>query len=247
MRKAETSEASRARTDVAGVVMTGFALPVIIGLSLTVVGPAAADAPNKQSFTAAQAQTAPANVMSFKGATTLPIAKSRIRPALLGSASARSNAAPNAAAVAAFTAAVPQPASAAARAAEQPKLGAALLPANGGPAANASRPAEQLQAGMAARPAIAGNEALLHPVAAALKNNAALPAAVSSNLGAAPAAAAVVPTPPRALASGAVRTAMLTPSSTMAADRSATTELLRSKAAVNALRKAQHDAAAHHR
>jgi hypothetical protein len=41
--------------------------------------------------------------------------------------------------------------------------------------------------------------------------------------------------------------AMLTPSSTMATDRSAATALLRSKTAVAALRKARHDAAAHQR
>ena len=89
MLKAETSRTSRTR---AGVAITGFALPVVVGLSLTFVGPAAADVTNKQSSTAAQAQSAPSNVMSLRGSTTPPIGKSRIRPALVGSAAVRSGA-----------------------------------------------------------------------------------------------------------------------------------------------------------
>ena len=248
MRKAETSRTSRTRAGVAGVAITGFALPVVVGLSLTFVGPAAADVTNKQSFTSAQAQSAASNVMSLRGATTPPIGKSKIRPALVGSAAARSNAAPKAGTVTAFAAAPPQAVSAAARPAEQPKLGAALLAANGAAAADARRPAEQVQAGMAARPAAAGNEALLRPVTiTALKNNAALGPASTSSSGPAPAAGALMPAAASAPAGGAARTAMLKPVSTMAADRSAATELLKSKVAVNALRKARHDAAAHQR
>jgi hypothetical protein len=248
MLKTETSKTSRTHAGVAGVAITGFALPVMVGLSLTFVGPAAADVTNKQSFTAAQAQSAASNVMSFRGSTTPPIGKSRIRPALVGSATARSDAVPKAGAVAAFAAAPPQTVSAAARPTEQPKLGTALLAANRATAADASRPAEQVQAAMAARPAAAGNEALLHPVTiAALKNNAALAPAATSSTGAAPAAMAVVPAAAHAPASGAARTAMLKPASSMAADHSAATELLKSKAAVNALHKARQDAAAHQR
>ena len=104
MLKAETSKTSRTHAGVEGVAITGFALPVMVGLSLTFVGPAAADVTNKQSFTAAQAQSAASNVMSFRGSTTPPIGKSRIRPALVGSATARSDAVPKAGAVAAFAA-----------------------------------------------------------------------------------------------------------------------------------------------
>ena len=53
---------------------------------------------------------------------------------------------------------------------------------------------------------------------------------------------AVVPAAARAPASGAARAAMLKPASSMAADHSAATELLKSKAAVNALHKARQDA-----
>ena len=77
MRKAETSRTSRTRAGVAGVAITGFALPVVVGLPLTFVGPAAADVTNKQSFTSAQAQSAASNVMSLRGATTPPIGKSK--------------------------------------------------------------------------------------------------------------------------------------------------------------------------
>jgi len=245
MRKAETSRTSRTRASVA---VTGFAFPVMVGLSLAFVAPAAADVTNKQSFTAAQAQSAASNVMSLRGSTTPPIGKSRIRPALAGSAAARSGAVPKASAVAAFAAMPTQAASAAARPAEQPKLGAALLAANKATAADASRPAEQVQAAMAARPATTANEALLHPVTiAALKNISALAPTSTSSFGPAPAAVALAPAAARAPASGAARTAMLKPASTMAADHSAATALLQSKAAVNALHRARQDAAAHQR
>ncbi len=240
MLKAETSRTSRTR---AGVAITGFALPVMVGLSLTFVGPAAADMTNKQSSTAAQAQSAPSNVMSFRGSTTPPIGKSRIRPALVGSAAVRSGAAPGSAAgVTADRWSGPAPAG----------LTEDRVPHNltasrwSGPAPagltedrvphnlTASRwsgPAPDVMA----RPTATANEALLRPVEiAAVKAKATM-------------AAAVAPAAARAPASGATRTAMLTPSSTMAADRSAATELLKSKAAVTALRKARHDAAAHQR
>ncbi|MGA9322327.1 MAG: hypothetical protein WBW06_14850 [Xanthobacteraceae bacterium] len=218
MLKAETSRTSRTR---AGVAITGFALPVMVGLSLTFVGPAAADMTNKQSSTAAQAQSAPSNVMSFRGSTTPPIGKSRIRPALVGSAAVRSGAAPGSAAgVTADRWSGPAPAG----------LTEDRVPHNL-TASRWSGPAPDVMA----RPTATANEALLRPVEiAAVKAKATM-------------AAAVAPAAARAPASGATRTAMLTPSSTMAADRSAATELLKSKAAVTALRKARHDAAAHQR
>ena len=107
MLKAETSRTSRTR---AGVAITGFALPVVVGLSLTFVGPAAADVTNKQSSTAAQAQSAPSNVMSLRGSTTPPIGKSRSRPALVGSAAVRSGAPGGAAGVTADRWSGPAPA-----------------------------------------------------------------------------------------------------------------------------------------
>ena len=240
MLKAETSRTSRTR---AGIAITGFALPVMVGLSLTFVGPAAADMTNKQSSTAAQAQSAPSNVMSFRGSTTPPIGKSRIRPALVGSAAVRSGAAPGSAAgVTADRWSGPAPAG----------LTEDRVPHN----LTASRWSGPAPAGLtedrvphnltASRPAGAGRtdgKADRHrqrsfvasrPEIAAVKAKATM-------------AAAVAPAAARAPASGATCTAMLTPSSTMAADRSAATELLKSKAAVTALRKARHDAAAHQR
>jgi hypothetical protein len=245
MLKAGTSRTGRTR---AGVAVGGFALPVMVGLSLTFVGPAAADLTNKQSLTAAQAQSAASHVTSLRGATTPPIGKSRIRPALVGSAAARSDTAPKAGAVAALAAAPPQTVSAAARPAGQPKLGTAPLAANRATAADAGRAAALMQAGVAARPVAAGNEALLRPVTIAPpNNNAALAPAATSSSGPAPVALAPVPAGARAPVGGAAHAAMLKPASTMAADRSAATELLKSKVAVNALHKARHDAAAHQR
>jgi hypothetical protein len=240
MLKAETSRTSRTR---AGVAITGFALPVVVGLSLTFVGPAAADVTNKQSSTAAQAQSAPSNVMSLRGSTTPPIGKSRIRPALVGSAAVRSGPAPGGAAgVTADRWSGPAPAG----------LTEDRVPHNltasrwSGPAPagltedrvphslTASRwsgPAPDVMA----RPTATANEALLRPIEiAAVKAKATM-------------GAAIAPSAARAPTSGATRAAMLTPASTMAADRSAATELLKSKVAVNALRKARHDAAAHQR
>jgi hypothetical protein len=217
MLKAETSRTSRTR---AGVAITGFALPVVVGLSLTFVGPAAADVTNKQSSSAAQAQSAPSNVMSLRGSTTPPIGKSRIRPALVGSAAVRSGTPGGAAGVTADRWSGPAPAG----------LTEDRVPHNL-TASRWSGPAPDVMA----RPTATANEALLRPVEiAAVKAKATM-------------AAAVAPAAARAPASGATRTAMLTPSSTMAADRSAATELLKSKAAVTALRKARHDAAAHQR
>jgi hypothetical protein len=239
MLKAETFGTRRTR---AGVAITSFALPVVVGLSLTFVGPAAADVTNKQSSTAAQAQSAPSNVMSLRGTTTPPIGKSRIRPALVGSAAVRSGAPGGAAGVTADRWSGPAPAG----------LTEDRVPHNltasrwSGPAPagltedrvphnlTASRwsgPAPDVMA----RPTATANEALLRPVEiATVKAKATM-------------AAAVAPATARAPASGAIRTAMLTPSSTMATDRSAATALLRSNAAVAALRKARHDAAAHQR
>jgi hypothetical protein len=201
MLKAETSKTSRTR---AGVAISGFAFPVVVGLSLTFAGPAAADVTNKQSFTAAQAQSAASNVMSLRGSTTPPIGKSRSRPALAGSAAARSDAAPKAG------------------------LTADRIP-HGLTASRWSGPAPDVMA----RPAATATEALLHPVEiAAVKAKATM-------------SAAVAPSAARIAAGGAARTAMLAPASTMATDRAAATALLQSKAAVTALHKARHDAAAH--
>jgi hypothetical protein len=261
MLKAETSRTSGRR---AGTAITGFALTVMVGLSLTFVGPAAADMTNKQSSTAAQARSAPSNVMSLRGSTTPPIGKSRIRPALVGSAAVRSGAPGGAAGVTADRWSGPAPAG----------LTEDRVPHNltasrwSGPAPAgltedrvphslmASRWSGPAPAGLTedrvphnltasrwsgpaldvmARPTATANEALLRPVEiAAVKAKATM-------------AATVAPAAARAPASGATRTAMLTPSSTIAADRSAATELLKSKAAVAALRKARHDAAAHQR
>jgi hypothetical protein len=218
MLKAETSRTSRTR---AGVAITGFALPVVVGLSLTFVGPAAADVTNKQSSTAAQAQSAPSNVMSLRGSTTPPIGKSRIRPALVGSAAVRSGPAPGGAAgVTADRWSGPAPAGL-----TEDRVPHSLT------ASRWSGPAPDVMA----RPTATANEALLRPIEiAAVKAKATM-------------GAAIAPSAARAPTSGATRAAMLTPASTMAADRSAATELLKSKVAVNALRKARHDAAAHQR
>jgi hypothetical protein len=262
MLKAETSRTSRTR---AGVAITGFALPVVVGLSLTFVGPAAADVTNKQSSTAAQAQSAPSNVMSLRGSTTPPIGKSRSRPALVGSAAVRSGtAAGGAAGVTADRWSGPAPANltedrvphnlTASRSSGPAPAGLTedRVPHNltasrwSGPAPagltedrvphslTASRwsgPAPDVMA----RPTATANEGLLRPIEiAAVKAKATM-------------GAAIAPSAARAPTSGATRAAMLTPASTMAADRSAATELLKSKVAVNALRKARHDAAAHQR
>jgi hypothetical protein len=247
MLKADISKASRARAGVTGIAVSGFALPVIIGLSLIAVGPAAADAANKQSFTAARAGSATANVVSFSGATTPPAWKARIRPALVGSAAARSGAAPKPGA-AAFTAARTQPGSSAVRAAVPPKVASALIPTGKLATAEASRPAEPSKARVAAGPAAIGNDAVLRPIAiAATKNNAALAPAQVSTVAPARATAALAPAAARVPARAAAHTAMLAPSSTAATDRSATRELLRSKSSAIALRKARHIAASHAR
>jgi hypothetical protein len=213
MLKAETSTTSRTR---AGVAITGFALPVVVALSLTFISPAAADVTNKQSSTAAQAQSASSNVMSLRGATTPPIGKSRIRPAVVGSAAVRSGAAPGGAAgVTADRWSGPAPAG----------LTEDRVPHN-------------LTASRWSGPAPAGVTADR------------VPAGVPAGVTAKPAAlttAFLAPAAARAPTSGAAHMAMLTPSSTMATDRSAATALLRSNAAVAALRKARHDAAAHQR
>jgi hypothetical protein len=212
MLKAETSRTSRIR---AGVAMTGFALPVVVGLSLTFVGPAAADVTNKQSSSAAQAQSAPSNVMSLRGSTTPPIGKSRIRPALVGSAAVRSGTPGGAAGVTADRWSGPAPAG----------LTEDRVPHN----LTASRWSGPAPAGLTEDRVPAGVPAGVT----------ARPAALTS--------AFLAPAAARAPTSGAAHMAMLTPSSTMATDRSAATALLRSNAAVAALRKARHDAAAHQR
>jgi hypothetical protein len=235
MLKAETSTTSRTR---AGVAITGFALPVVVALSLTFISPAAADVTNKQSSTAAQAQSASSNVMSLRGATTPPIGKSRIRPAVVGSAAVRSGAAPGGAAgVTADRWSGPAPAG----------LTEDRVPHN----LTASRWSGSAPAGLT-------EDRVPHNLTASRWSGPApagvtadrVPAGVPAGVTAKPAAlttAFLAPAAARAPTSGAAHMAMLTPSSTMAADRSAATALLRSNAAVAALRKARHDAAAHQR
>jgi hypothetical protein len=256
MLKAETSRTSRTR---AGVAITGFALPVVVGLSLTFVGPAAADVTNKQSSSAAQAQSAPSNVMSLRGSTTPPIGKSRIRPALVGSAAVRSGTPGGAAGVTADRWSGPAPAG----------LTEDRVPHNltasrwSGPAPaglTEDRVPHSLMASRWSGPAPAGltEDRVPHNLTASRWSGPApagltedrVPAGVPAGVTARPAAvtsAFLAPAAARAPTSGAAHMAMLTPSSTMATDRSAATALLRSNAAVAALRKARHDAAAHQR
>jgi hypothetical protein len=234
MLKAETSRTSRTR---AGVAITGFALPVVVGLSLTFVGPAAADVTNKQSSSAAQAQSAPSNVMSLRGSTTPPIGKSRIRPALVGSAAVRSGAPGGAAGVTADRWSGPAPAGL-----TEDRVPHSLMASRwSGPAPaglTEDRVPHNLTASRWSGPAPAG------------LTEDRVPAGVPAGVTARPAAltsAFLAPAAARAPTSGAAHMAMMTPSSTMATDRSAATALLRSNAAVAALRKARHDAAAHQR
>jgi hypothetical protein len=260
-----TGMLKRSRTS-AGVTagsIASFGVAAIIGFCSTVVGPAAADVTNKQSFMAAQAEATSSNVVSFTGATTVPAWKARVRPALADSAAVRSG--PARAGVTADR--WPGPAPAGLTADRVPhnltadrvphsltadrvphSLTADRVPhsltADRVPAGlTADRVPHSLTASrwsgpapdVMARPAATANEALLRPVEiAAVKAKATV-------------ATAAAPSAARAPAGGATLTAMLTPSSTMATDRSAATALLRSKAAVNALRKARHDAAAHQR
>jgi hypothetical protein len=206
---------------VAGFGIAGFGLAFIVGFSWTVVGPAEADTASRQSFTAAHAAPAPINVTSFEASTKPPIGKAKFRATSPSSAAVGSDGAPKAGVAAAQA----QTVSVAAHAVEPPKTGAAVVPVKQ-TSPDANRPLAQSKASVAAKPA-AANEALLRPVAiAALRSNATLEPAAAN----APA-----------------RAAMLTPVSATTAAKSATRELLRSKAVVNALHKARHEAASHHR
>jgi hypothetical protein len=242
MLKAETSKTSGTR---AGAATTGFAVTVMVGLSLTFVGPAAADVTNKQSSTAAQAQSAPSNVMSLRGSTTTPIGKSRIRPALAGSAAIRSGTAPGS--VAGVTAdrwSGPTPAGL-----TEDRVPHNLTASRGSGLAPAGLTQDRVPHNLTASrgsglaPAGLTEDRVPHNLTADR-----VPAGVPADVTAKPAAlttAFLAPAVARAPAGGAAHMAMLTPSSTMATDRSAATALLRSKTAVAALRKARHDAAAH--
>jgi len=210
--------AGKTRAGAAGVV-----LAIIVGLSSAMVEPAAADAANQKSVMAARAAAAPANVASFDASTRPTIAKAKFRSTSPSGAIVGLDGAPKAG----LTAAQPPTFSVAARAVEQPKSGASFIAAARGAGPEASRPLEHLKASASATTA-APSDAVLHPIAIA---------AARENVALRPAAAASAP----------AHLAMLTPFSATATAKSATRELLRSKAEVSALHKARHGAASHQR
>jgi hypothetical protein len=200
----------------------GVGLAIIVGLSSAMVEPAAADTPNQKSVMAARAAAAPANVASLDASTRPTMAKAKFRSTSPSGAIVGLDGAPKAD----LTAAQPPTSSVAARAVEQPKSGASFIAAARGAGPEASRPLEHLKASASATTA-APSDAVLHPIAIA---------AARENVALRPAAA-----------SAPAHLAMLTPFSATATAKSATRELLRSKAEVSALHKARHGAASHQR
>jgi hypothetical protein len=231
MSEAKNSQASRLCAGVTGIGVA-FGVPVIVGLCLTVTGPAAADVTNKQSFTAAQAASSPSNVVSFRGARTPSAWRSRIPPDV--SAAVRTGA------VAGVTASRrPGPAPAGLTADRVPHNLTADRWSGPAPArVTADRWSGPAPAGLTA-------DRVPHSLMADRSSG---PAPDARARPAAPAAAAAVaPAAAGAPTSAAARVAMLAPASTAVADRSATKELLKSAATVKGLRKARQAAASHRR